>query len=119
MPPSKQKSGTAIPCVIVKTRTLIVDDEALARERLRTLLEAEPEIEIVGECSDGREALEMIQSTNPDLLFLDVQMPEVDGFGVLEALSGEQMPAVVFVTAHDKFALRAFDVHAIDYLLKP
>ncbi len=103
----------------MKTRTLIVDDEALARERLRTLLEAEPEIEIVGECSDGREALEMIQSANPDLLFLDVQMPELDGFGVLEALAGEPIPAVVFVTAHDKFALRAFDVHAIDYLLKP
>ncbi|MBI4325305.1 MAG: response regulator transcription factor [Chloroflexi bacterium] len=103
----------------MKIRTLIVDDEPLARERLRKLLEAEPEIEIVGECADGREAVDRIEAQSPELVFLDVQMPELDGFGVLEALGSERMPAVIFVTAHDKFALRAFDVHAIDYLLKP
>jgi two-component system LytT family response regulator len=103
----------------MKVRTLIVDDESLARDRLRQLLQTHPEIEIVGECADGREAVERIQSSAPDVLFLDVQMPELDGFGVLEALGGQPMPVIVFVTAHDKFALRAFEVHAVDYLLKP
>jgi len=103
----------------MKTRCLIIDDEPLARERLRKLLQDQPEIEIAGECANGREAVAAIKKECPDLLFLDVQMPELDGFGVLEALQGEQLPAVVFVTAHDKFALKAFDVHAIDYLLKP
>ena len=83
------------------------------------MLEAEPEIEIIGECADGREAVDSIEAQSPELVFLDVQMPELDGFGVLEALGSERMPAFIFVTAHDKFALRAFDVHAIDYLLKP
>src|SRR6186713_874901 len=100
-------------------RTLIIDDEPLARERLRKLLEGEPEIEVIGECSNGREALAAIQEHSPDLIFLDVQMPELDGFSVLAALKGEKMPVVIFVTAHDKFALRAFEVHAVDYLLKP
>jgi len=103
----------------MKVRTLIIDDEPLARERLRKLLEGEPEIEIIGECSNGREALAAIQEHSPDLIFLDVQMPELDGFSVLAALKGEKMPVVIFVTAHDKFALRAFEVHAVDYLLKP
>jgi two-component system LytT family response regulator len=103
----------------MKLRTLIVDDEALARQRLRQLLEAEPEIEIIGECADGREAVAAIRGTSPDLVFLDVQMPELDGFGVLEALASQPMPLIVFVTAYDKFALRAFEVHAVDYLLKP
>ena len=102
-----------------KIKTLIVDDEPLARERLRKMLEAEMEIELLGECSDGRAAVEAIQEKSPDLVFLDVQMPELDGFGVLEALAGGPMPVVVFVTAHDKFALKAFEVHAVDYLLKP
>jgi len=103
----------------VKVKTLIVDDEPLARERLRNLLSSEPEIELIGECGDGKEALAAIRTQSPDLLFLDVQMPELDGFGVIAALQGERMPAVVFVTAHDKFALKAFEVHAVDYLLKP
>src|SRR6266478_6735460 len=103
----------------MKTRVLIVDDEPLARERLRQLLEGEPDIEIAGECADGRSAVETISKETPDLVFLDVQMPELDGFGVLEAIGRERMPAVIFVTAHDKFALKAFEVHAVDYLLKP
>jgi len=103
----------------MKIRTLVVDDEALARDRLRQLLQSEPEIELIGECADGREAVAVIQKSAPDLVFLDVQMPELDGFGVLEAISGQPLPVIVFVTAHDKFALRAFEVHAVDYLLKP
>jgi two-component system LytT family response regulator len=103
---------------MMKIRTLIVDDEALARERLHQLLENEPEIEIVGECADGQQALEAIGHERPDLIFLDIQMPELDGFEVLQAITGSP-PVVVFVTAYDKFALRAFEVHAVDYLLKP
>ena len=102
-----------------KIRTLIVDDEALARERLWQLLQDESEVEIVGECANGREAVEVIEKKLPELIFLDVQMPELDGFGVLEAISAKAAPVVVFVTAHDKFALRAFEIHAVDYLLKP
>jgi two-component system LytT family response regulator len=103
----------------MKIRTLVIDDEPLARGRLRKLLEDETEIELIGECSDGREALAAIQEHSPDLIFLDVQMPELDGFSVLAALKREKMPVVIFVTAHDKFALKAFEVHAVDYLLKP
>jgi two-component system, LytTR family, response regulator len=103
----------------VKIRTLIIDDEPLARERLRTLLSAEPDIEIIGECGDGPRAVESIQRDAPDLVFLDVQIPEIDGFGVIERIGVENVPAVVFVTAYDQYALEAFDVHAIDYLLKP
>lgn len=102
-----------------KIRTLIVDDESLARDRMRQLLQNENEIEIIGECSDGRSAVEKIQQETPDLIFLDVQMPELDGFGVVEALGSNATPVIVFVTAHDKFALRAFEIHAVDYLLKP
>lgn len=103
----------------MKIRTLIVDDELLARERLRQLLQSEPDIELVGECADGQQAVEAIQKEAPDLIFLDVQLPELDGFGVLESIPAETAPVIVFVTAHDKFALRAFEVHAVDYLLKP
>ncbi len=104
----------------MKTRTLIVDDELLARERVRQLLQQEPEIEVVGECANGREAVGAIKEKRPDLIFLDVQMPELDGFGVLQEIGGGgAMPVIVFVTAHDKFALRAFEFHAVDYLLKP
>ena len=103
----------------MKIRTLIVDDESLARDRLRQLLAKEADVELVGECSDGREAVTLIQSAKPDLVCLDVQMPELDGFSVLAELEGKPMPVIVFVTAHDKFALRAFEVHAVDYLLKP
>jgi two-component system, LytTR family, response regulator len=103
----------------MKIRTLLVDDEALARARLRQLLQNEPDIEIIGECADGREAVAALKKTAPELVFLDVQMPELDGFGVLEAVGQDHAPVIVFVTAHDRFALRAFEVHAVDYLLKP
>ena len=102
-----------------KIRTLIVDDEELARDRLRSLLSREPRIEIVGEAGDGKAAVSAIEELKPDLVFLDVQMPELNGFEVLENLGDETRPNVVFCTAHDKFALKAFDVHAVDYLLKP
>jgi len=103
----------------VKIRALIVDDEPLARERIRTLLRREPDFEIAGECGDGARAVAAIEKLRPDLVFLDVQMPEAGGFDVVEAIGAERMPAVIFVTAYDKYALRAFDVHALDYLLKP
>ena len=102
-----------------KIRTLIVDDESLARDRLRQLLQKEAEVEIIGECADGRTAVAAIQKQSPDLIFLDVQMPELDGFGVAESIGAGARPVIVFVTAHDKFALRAFEIHAVDYLLKP
>jgi len=104
--------------VKMKIRALIVD-EPLARERIRTLLGVDPDIEIVHECVDGREAVTALQEHIPDLLFLDVQMPVMDGFCVLEKIAVERMPVVIFVTAYDEYALRAFDVHALDYLLKP
>ena len=100
-------------------RTLIVDDERMARKRLRTLLTADIDVDVVGECSNGRDAVAAIHDRAPDLVFLDIQMPELDGFAVLEAIHTEPAPVIVFVTAHDKFALRAFEVHAVDYLLKP
>lgn len=102
-----------------KIRTLIVDDEPLARRNLRLLLENDAEIEIVGEAASGREALALIHKHSPDLVFLDIQMPELDGFGVLENLEAAQLPAIVFVTAFDQYALKAFEFHALDYLLKP
>lgn len=101
------------------TRVLIADDEPLARERLRTLLASEPGMEVVGECADGPTAIASIQKLKPDLVFLDVQMPGNTGFDVIEAIGPSRMPFVIFVTAYDKYALRAFDVHALDYLLKP
>jgi two-component system LytT family response regulator len=103
----------------MKIRTLIVDDEPLARERIRSLLEQQPEIELIGECDNGLSALETIQEKKPELVFLDVQMPEMGGFEVLDNLKEGPMPAVIFCTAHDQFALQAFEVHALDYLLKP
>lgn len=100
-------------------RALIVDDEALARRRLRQFLSEVPDVEVVGECEDGRRAVSLIRSAAPDLLFLDVQMPLLDGFGVIREVGAGSVPAVVFVTAFDQFALRAFEAHALDYLLKP
>lgn len=100
-------------------RALIVDDEALARSRLRKLLAAEAEVAVVGECANGPEAIAFIQEHRPDLVFLDVQMPEVSGFDVLRALLPGPLPLVVFVTAHDEHAIKAFEVQALDYLLKP
>ncbi len=100
-------------------RTILVDDEPLAREKLRGFLEPESDFEVIAECRDGAEALATIERERPDLVFLDVQMPELDGFEVLDHLDREHLPAVIFVTAYDKYALRAFEVHAVDYLLKP
>jgi two-component system LytT family response regulator len=100
-------------------RVLIVDDEDVARQRVRRLLAREQDVEIVGEASDGVQAVESIRTLSPDLVFLDVQMPEVDGFAVLERLRPHAVPEVVFVTAYDDYALRAFEVHAVDYLRKP
>src|SRR5713226_233572 len=102
-----------------KIKTLIVDDETLARRRIRRLLAAESDVEVIGECGDPQQAINVIQERNPDLVFLDIQMPGVDGFGVLESVGPRNTPAVIFVTAFDQYALRAFDVHALDYLLKP
>lgn len=100
-------------------RALIVDDEPLARQRIRQLLKAEPDIAVAGEAGNGLEAVKLIESTAPDLVFLDVQMPELDGFGVVEAIGVDRMPATLFVTAFDQHAVKAFEVHAVDYLLKP
>jgi two-component system LytT family response regulator len=100
-------------------RTLIVDDEPLARERLRTLIQQEPDIEVIGEAADGKQAVNAIAEHAPDLIFLDIQMPVIDGFGVLQAITDRPLPAIVFVTAYDQYALQAFEVHALDYLLKP
>ncbi len=100
-------------------RVLIVDDESLARQRVRRLLQAESDVEIVGEAESGREAVQMIRELQPELVCLDVQMPELDGFEVLRELKGERTPMVLFITAYDEHAQRAFDVHAVDYVLKP
>jgi len=100
-----------------KIRAVIVDDEELARQILREFLSSHPEIEIVAECANGFEAVKAVAEIKPDLVFLDIQMPKLDGFEVLELIGNET--AVVFVTAHDNFAIRAFEVHAVDYLMKP
>ncbi len=102
----------------MKIRTLIVDDEPLGRERIRSLLAHEADVEIVGESEDGESALEAIQRLHPDLVFLDIQMPGLDGFGVLRGLT-PPIPLVIFVTAYDQHAIKAFEAHALDYLLKP
>jgi two-component system, LytTR family, response regulator len=98
---------------------LIVDDEPLAREGLRMLLTRDPQVAAISEAKNGREAATAIRESRPDLVFLDVQMPEMDGFQVVQEVGPEQMPAVVFVTAHDQYAIRAFEINALDYLLKP
>jgi two-component system, LytTR family, response regulator len=103
----------------MKARVLIVDDEPLARERLRDLLTDDPEVAVVGEAADGDQAAEAIRTLAPDLVFLDVQMPGRDGFAALAELEPAQLPLTVFVTAYDQYALKAFEVHALDYLLKP
>jgi len=103
-----------------RIRLLVVDDEPLARDKIRQMARRDPGIEIVGECANGHEALSSVHELRPDLLMLDVQMPELGGFEVLEALKGEpHAPVVIFVTAYDQYAVRAFEYHALDYLLKP
>jgi two-component system LytT family response regulator len=102
-----------------RVRTLIVDDERLARKRIKTLLANDSDIEVIAECSDGQKAVEAISTLAPDLVFLDVQMPAMSGFDVIRTIGSARMPAIVFVTAYDQYALEAFEVHAVDYLLKP
>ena len=100
-------------------RAIVADDERLARDRIRRLLDEEPDVEVVAECADGDAAVDAIRTHRPDLAFLDVQMPGRDGLAVVDALRGEPMPVVVFATAFDEYAIRAFEVHALDYLVKP
>jgi len=102
-----------------KIRTVVVDDEPPARRNLRALLKGVSDVELVKECGNGRDAVNSIRILAPDLVFLDIQMPEIDGFQVLEQLSGQPLPVIIFVTAYDQYALKAFEVSAIDYLLKP
>ena len=104
---------------MTKIRTLVVDDEPIARERILSLLQQENDVEVIGQCSDGGQAVSAINQQSPDLVFLDVQMPGTDGFGVIQNIGADRMPTVVFVTAYDEYALKAFEVHALDYLLKP
>jgi two-component system, LytTR family, response regulator len=103
----------------MKIRAVLVDDEPLARLRVRDLLTAAEDVEIIAQCANGEEAIQVIEESKPDLVFLDVQMPEIDGFDVLQAISAGYVPVVIFVTAYDQFALRAFEAQALDYLLKP
>jgi two-component system LytT family response regulator len=103
----------------VKIKVLIAEDEPLARERIRSLLEDEPDIDVVAECADGQSAVNAIRQHQPDLVFLDVNMPEKTGFEVIESVGPDAMPPVIFVTAYDHFAVQAFDAHALDYVLKP
>jgi len=100
-------------------RALIADDEALARKFIRRMLKDNHDVEIVGECSNGKDAIAMIRKQNPDVVFLDVQMPEMDGFAVLESIGVDQLPEIIFTTAYEEYAIRAFELHALDYLLKP
>lgn len=100
-------------------RTLIVDDEPLARDRVKRFLRDEADIDVIGECGNGADAVSTIREKKPDLVFLDIQMPEKNGFEVIKSLNGKQLPTIIFVTAYDQYALQAFDVHALDYLLKP
>jgi two-component system LytT family response regulator len=100
-------------------RALIADDEALARKFIRRMLKDEHDVEIVGECANGKETVAMIKKQKPDVVFLDVQMPEMDGFAVLESIGVHQLPAIIFTTAYEQYAIRAFELHALDYLLKP
>lgn len=102
-----------------RLRTLLVDDEPLARERMRMLLGRHADVQVLAECADGVEAVDVIGALEPDVVFLDVEMPTLDGFGVLQHLDTQKLPTVVFVSGHDKYAVRAFETHAVDYLLKP
>ncbi len=103
----------------IRIRALVIDDEPLARDMIREMLQGDSEVEIVGECANGREAVEVIKALSPDLIFLDIQMPELGGFEVLESFDPKTAPYVIFATAYDQYAVRAFEVHAFDYLLKP
>jgi two-component system LytT family response regulator len=110
--PREQPNGSLI-------RAIIADDERLAREKLRILLGSEPEVQVVAECPNGRQTVSAIRSCQPDMLLLDIQMPDLDGFEVLNEISSDEMPQVIFTSAYDQYAIRAFEAHALDYLLKP
>jgi two-component system LytT family response regulator len=103
----------------MRLRILIADDEAMGRQRLRQLSRADPTVEVIGEAATGTETVNLIRDKSPDIVFLDIRMPELDGFGVLKALNGFRLPLIIFVTAHDQYAVRAFEANAVDYLLKP
>lgn len=103
----------------MKIKALIVDDEPIARDRVRRMLREETDVEIIGECGNGKEAVNFVHENKPDLVFLDIQMPEMNGFETLQTINPEKVPAIIFVTAYDQYAIQAFDVHALDYLLKP
>jgi two-component system LytT family response regulator len=112
LPSSDRPNGSAI-------RTIIADDERLARRKLRILLGSEPQVEVVAECPNGRQTVSAIRSFRPDILLLDIQMPDLNGFDVLGEISSDEMPQVIFTSAYDQYAIRAFEAHALDYLLKP
>jgi two-component system LytT family response regulator len=103
----------------VTIRALVIDDESLARRSVRRFLRSYTDVELIGECGDGQSAVAAILTEQPDLIFLDVQMPEMDGFAIVKAIGTDRMPVTIFVTAYDRYALRAFDANAVDYLLKP
>jgi two-component system, LytTR family, response regulator len=103
----------------MRLKVLVVDDEPLAREGLRRMLEGDPQVEAISEARNGREALAAIRDQKPDLVLMDIQMPRMDGFAVVEAVGADRMPSVIFVTAYDQYAIRAFEISAVDYLLKP
>jgi two-component system, LytTR family, response regulator len=105
--------------IVPAIRTIVADDENLARKKLRLLLSSEAGVDVVAECSNGRQTLAAVQAHRPDLLLLDIQMPDLDGFEVIEELSGGELPVIIFTTAYDQYAIRAFEAHALDYLLKP
>ena len=105
--------------IIPVIRTVIADDEHLARRKLRVLLDSEPGVQVVAECQDGQQTVNAVQTHRPDLLLIDIRMPDMDGFQVLKQIAPDAMPVVVFTTAYDQFAIRAFEAHALDYLLKP
>jgi two-component system LytT family response regulator len=111
--------GRMVATSSVPITVLVVDDEHLARERLRVLLGGEPQVQLIGQCENGVEAVAAITSEKPELVFLDVQMPDVDGLGVIAALGEEETPEIIFVTAHNAYMERAFELHAVDYLRKP
>jgi two-component system LytT family response regulator len=115
-PPAASSADVATGSVI---RTIIADDERLAREKLRILLASEPEVRLVAECQNGKQTLSALRNHRPDLLLLDIQMPGMDGFQVLHELSPEEIPVVIFTSGYDQYAIRAFEAHALDYLLKP
>jgi two-component system, LytTR family, response regulator len=114
-----EKFGEAIIMIIPSVRTIIADDEHLARKKLRVLLRSEPGVQVIAECQDGQQTIDAVKAQKPDLLLIDIKMPDLDGFQVLAQIAPDEMPVVVFTTAYDQFAIRAFEAHALDYVLKP